>query len=154
MAKHIPYPKISPKPFQLMLGIEAYIQSCGLDAGLVHLVKLRASQINGCAYCIDMHWKDARAAGESEHRLYGLNAFRECPWYDARERAALEWTEAITHISNGPPSEALRAELANHFSEKEIVDLTWVVAAINAWNRVAITFHSEPGHYQPPRSAQ
>ena len=113
------------------------------------MVKLRASQMNGCAYCIDMHWKDARAAGESEQRLYGLDAWREASYYTDRERAALEWTEALTNITDGHVPDAVYDAVRGHFSDKELADLTWAVAAINAWNRVAIAFRSEAGTYEP-----
>ena len=113
------------------------------------MVKLRASQMNGCAYCIDMHWKDARAAGESEQRLYGLDAWREAAYYTDRERAALEWTEALTNITDGHVPDAAYDAARGHFSDKELADLTWAIAGINAWNRVAIAFRSEAGLYTP-----
>jgi AhpD family alkylhydroperoxidase len=131
-----------------MMALENQIASSGLEQSLMELVKTRASQINGCAFCIDMHTKDARAAGETEQRLYALNAWRETPFFTERERAALAWTEAVTRIGGGV-SDDLYAEVRQHFSEKELVDLTWAVAAINAWNRVAISFRSVPGKYQP-----
>ena len=131
-----------------MYGLESYIHSCGLEHPLIHLVKLRASQINGCAYCIDMHWKDLRALGEGEQRLYGLDAWRESPYYTARERAALEWTEAVTCITEGHASDAAYDAVRAHFSEKEISDLTIVITTINAWNRLAISMRSVPGNYQ------
>ena len=121
-----------------------------LDRRLFELVKIRASQINGCAYCLDMHTKDARSAGESEQRLYVLPAWREAPFYSRRERAALAWTEAVTRLADGPVPEALYGELREHFSEKEAVDLTMAVIAINGWNRLAAVFRSPPpGSYQP-----
>ena len=113
------------------------------------MVKLRASQINGCAYCIDMHWKDARAVGESEQRLYGLAAWEESPYYTDRERAALAWTEALTNLADGHVSDAAYDAVRAQFAEKEVADLTWAVAAINAWNRVAIASRAEPGKYTP-----
>jgi AhpD family alkylhydroperoxidase len=116
-------------------------------------VKLRASQMNGCAYCIDMHWKDARAAGESEQRLYGLDAWEESPYYSDRERAALAWTEALTFISDHHVPDAVYEAVRPHFSEKELSDLTWAIAAINAWNRVAIALRSTPGTYKPAAHA-
>lgn len=114
-------------------------------------MKTRASQINGCAYCLDMHTKDARAAGETEQRLYALNAWRETPFYTSRERAALAWTEAVTLISHGGVSDDVYAAAREQFDDKELVDLTWAVAAINAWNRIAISFRAVPGAYQPRR---
>jgi AhpD family alkylhydroperoxidase len=136
-----------------LYGLENYLAGCGLEHALLELVKTRASQINGCAYCIDMHTKDARAAGETEQRLYALTAWRETPFFTERERAALAWTEAVTRIGDGVPDD-LFEEARKQFSEKELVDLTWAVAAINAWNRVAISARGVPGTYQPkqPRS--
>ena len=141
--------KVAPGGFKAMSSLEAYLRESGLDKGLLHMVKLRASQINGCAYCIDMHWKDARAAGETEQRLYGLDAWREASYYTDRERAALEWTEALTNVTDGHVSDAVYDAVRGHFSDKELVDLTWAVAAINAWNRVSIAFRSEAGTYKP-----
>jgi AhpD family alkylhydroperoxidase len=133
-----------------MYGLGSYLAGCGLEHGLLELVKIRASQINGCAFCIDMHTKDARAAGEPEQRISALNAWRETAFFSDRERAALAWTEAVTSIGGGVPDD-LYAEVRQQFSEKELVDLTWAVAAINAWNRIAISFRSVPGSYQPKR---
>lgn len=132
-----------------LLSLEKYLSKCGLEHSLHELVKIRASQINGCAYCLDMHTKDARAKGETEQRIYALNAWRETPFYTDRERAALEWTEAVTQISQGGPSDQLFAAAREQFSEKELVDLTWAIAAINAWNRMAISFRAVPGTYKP-----
>jgi AhpD family alkylhydroperoxidase len=140
---------LAPGGYQAMIGLERYLRTCGLDPKLLHVLKLRASQINGCAYCIDMHWKDARAAGETEQRLYGLDAWRESPYYTDRERAALEWTEALTLIADTHAPDSAHDALRSHFSEKEVVDLTLAIATINAWNRLAIAMRSEPGHYQP-----
>ena len=140
--------KIAPDAYKAMLGLDGYLHGSGLAASLLELVKLRASQINGCAYCIDMHWKEARAAGESEQRLYGLDAWREAPYYDERERAALEWTEALTRITDGHVPDAVFEAVRAHFSERELVDITWAAAAINAWNRVAIAMRSVAGSYR------
>ena len=126
---------------------------CGLEANLLELIKVRASQINGCAFCLDMHTKDARAAGETEQRLYALSAWRETPFYSERERAALAWTEAVTLISEGV-SDTLFQEVRQHLSEKELVDLTWAVVAINGWNRVAISCGVVPGSYQPGKKPE
>src|SRR5262249_41351419 len=123
----------------------------GLEESLIHLVKLRASQINGCAFCHDLHWKDLRAIGEQEQRLYSLDAWRECPYYTERERAALAWTEALTLITNGHVPDSVYEEVRPHFNEKELSDLTFVVAAINAWNRIAISGRTVPGTYTPTR---
>jgi AhpD family alkylhydroperoxidase len=133
-----------------MLHLQRVVDQCGLEFSLLELVKTRASQINGCAYCLDMHTKDARAAGETEQRLYLLNAWRESPFYSERERAALAWTEALTTIADSHEvSDALYAEARAQFSDKELVDLSLAIIAINGWNRLAIPFRSEPGHYQP-----
>jgi AhpD family alkylhydroperoxidase len=149
MKPRMEYWKVAPGGYKAMSSLEAYLRESGLEHALLHMVKLRASQMNGCAYCIDMHWKDARAAGESEQRLYGLDAWREAPYYTDRERAALEWTEALTNITDGHVPDAAYDAVRSHFSEKELADLTWAVAAINAWNRVAIAFRSEAGKYKP-----
>ncbi len=139
----------APEAYETMLALERYLHRCGLERSLIELVKLRASQINGCAYCIDMHTKDARAAGETEQRLYLLDAWRESPFYSPRERAALAWAEAVTRVSETHVPDEVYEEARRHFSEKELVDLNWVVVAINAWNRLAISFRTPPGIYQP-----
>lgn len=155
MKARIDVGKVSPGAFRAMLGLETYLAQCGLERGLLHLLKLRASQMNGCAYCIDMHWKDARAEGESEQRLYGLDAWREAPYYTQRERAAFAWTEAVTRVSVDHVPDAVFEEARAQFSDKEIADLTLAVAAINAWNRLATALRAEPGYYQPkPPSVQ
>jgi AhpD family alkylhydroperoxidase len=119
--------------------LETHIRNCGLEAPLLELVRMRASQINGCAYCLDMHSKDARAAGETEQRLYTLDAWREAPFYSQRERAALAWTEAVTRIADTHVPDAVYEHARQHFSEQELLDLTLAVAAINSWNRLAIS---------------
>jgi AhpD family alkylhydroperoxidase len=134
---------------QAMYALEKYLNESGLEHKLIHLMKMRASQINGCAYCIDMHSKDARALGETEQRLYELDAWRETPFYSDRERAALAWTEAITLVSQTHVPDSVYEEVSKLFSEKEIVDLTLVVTTINAWNRLAIALRAVPGHYRP-----
>ena len=136
-----------------MGGMQQYVQESGLEHSLLELVKLRASQINGCAYCLDMHSKEARAEGETEQRIYVLSAWREAPFYTPRERAALEWTEAITLISKGGIAEELYATVREQFSEKELVDLTMAVVTINGWNRLAIGLGSDVGSYQPAARA-
>ena len=148
------FAKLSPEGYQAMSALERHVRSCGLERPLIELVKLRASQLNGCAFCIDMHWKDARAAGETEQRLYSLDAWRETSFYTERERAALEWTEAVTLISKGGVSDELFARARKSFSDKELVELNWAVAAINAWNRMSIAFHSVAGRYQPAAEAR
>jgi AhpD family alkylhydroperoxidase len=143
--------KLSEGGYKAMLGLEQYIRSSGLEMKLLHLIKLRASQINGCAYCIDMHWKDARAGGETEQRLYGLDAWREVGYYTPRERAALEWTEAVTLISQGQASDEVYNRVREQLNEKELSDLTVAIATINAWNRVSIASRTVAGGYQPPK---
>jgi AhpD family alkylhydroperoxidase len=138
---------VSPEPQKGLFAIGKYLAECGLEPGLQELVKIRASQINGCAYCLDMHTKDARAGGETEQRIYALGAWRETPFFTQRERAALAWTEAVTLIPGGV-SDELYEQTREEFSEKELVDLTWAVAAINAWNRMAISFRAVPGSYK------
>jgi AhpD family alkylhydroperoxidase len=152
MKELLNYAKASPGAVQAMRGLESYVRSSGLEPALLELVRTRASAINGCAYCLDMHTKDARAAGESEQRLYALPAWREAPFYSPRERAALAWTEAVTRLPDAPVSEELYDELRRHFSDKEAVDLTLAIIAINGWNRLAAPFRSPvPGSYQPRR---
>src|SRR5919199_2117049 len=141
--------KVAPGAVQAMMSLEQYIHGCGLEESLIHLVKLRASQLNGCAYCLDMHWKDARALGESEQRLYSLDAWRECPYYTERERAALAWTEAVTLVTDGHVPDDVYEKVRAHFGEKELADLTLAVATINAWNRLSIAARLVPGTYQP-----
>jgi AhpD family alkylhydroperoxidase len=134
--------------YSAMLGLEQYARQSGLETSLLELVRLRASVLNGCAYCIDMHTKDARAAGETEQRLYGLSAWRETPFYTPRERAALEWTEAITEIGASHAPDELFERVRAHFTEAELVGLSMAIVAINGWNRLAIAFRIVPGTYQ------
>jgi AhpD family alkylhydroperoxidase len=150
MESRLEYAKVAPEAYRAMLGMSAYLARCGLEKGLLELIKIRVSQINGCAFCLDMHTKDARALGETEQRIYMLGAWRETPFYTDRERAALAWAEALTHIGDGV-SDAAFAELSQQFTEKEVVDLTWAVVSINGWNRVAISMRAVPGIYQPAR---
>ena len=138
---------------QAMIALETFVRRSGLEGSLIDLVKTRASQINRCAYCIDMHTKDARAAGENEQRLYALDAWRETPFYSERERAALEWTEELTRISESTVPDELYERVRAHFSEEELVSLTLAVVAINGWNRIAIPFRAVPGSYQPAKTA-
>ena len=150
LKQRLDYAKAAPAGIAALERLQAYVDGSGLDRLLLELVKTRASQINQCAYCIDMHTKDARAAGETEQRLYGLSAWREAPYYSERERAALAWTEAVTRIDgdiDDPVYETLRAQ----FSDREIVDLTLTVIAINSWNRLAIPFRTPAGSYRPRR---
>jgi len=137
--------------FQAMLGLESYIRtSSGLEPQLLDLVRMRASQINGCGYCLDMHSKDARADGETEQRLYCLPAWREAPFYTDRERAALTWTEAVTQITDGHVPDEIFEAARTQFSEDELAHLTLAIVSINGWNRFAISFRAVPGSYQPP----
>lgn len=149
MKERLNYAKVAPEAFKAMLEMEKYVDASGLERSLYELVKTRASQINGCAYCLDMHTKDARLGGETEQRLYALSAWRETPFYTERERAALAWTEALTLISQNEVSDELYQATRNHFSEKEIMALTMAIIAINGWNRLAISFRKLPGSYQP-----
>jgi len=134
---------------QVLAGVEKYARTCGLEPRLIELVKLRASQINKCAFCIDMHWKDLRAEGETEQRLYGLMAWEESPYYTDRERAAFRWTEAVTVLTDGFVPDSVYDAVRSHFSEKELVDLNMVVIAINSWNRMCVGFRTEAGGYTP-----
>jgi AhpD family alkylhydroperoxidase len=149
MKSRLEYAKASPAASRAMYGLTQYVHQSGLEVSLLNLVNMRASQINGCAYCLDMHWKDAKAAGETDQRLYSLDAWRETPYYSDRERAALAWTDAVTKITEGHVPDELFEEVRRHFNEKELVDLTLAVVAINGWNRLAISFRAEPGTYQP-----
>ena len=149
MKARINYATADTKALQLLLGVEAHIATSKLDHKLLHLLKMRASQINGCAFCLDMHSKDAREAGETEQRLYGLDAWEETPYYSDRERAALEWTEAITILGNGHVPDSVYEKVRAHFGEDEIVALTLAAAMINTWNRLNIAFRTEAGGYQP-----
>ena len=138
-----------PEAVKAMYGLERIARQHGIDRKLLHLIKARVSQINGCAYCIDMHTKDARAEGETEQRLYGLSAWQETPFYTPRERAALEWAETLTLIPSHHVPDELYNRTREHFTEAELVGLTLAVIAINGWNRIAIPFRNEVGSYQP-----
>jgi AhpD family alkylhydroperoxidase len=145
----IEYSKVAKSGYEAMRALEDYIRQSGLEPSLLELVKLRASQLNGCAYCIDMHTKDARARGESEQRLYALTAWRETPFFTDRERAALTWTEALTSIAETHAADHFYEEVRPHFSEEELVNLTLAIVTINSWNRLALGFRMVPGTYQP-----
>ena len=145
--------KAAPEGYRAMSQLERYVHNCGLEKSLLELIKLRASQINGCAYCIDMHTKDARQAGESEQRLYLLSAWREAPFYTEREQAALEWTETLTLISQNQVPDEVYERVKPHFTEQELANLTFAVATINSWNRLALSFRTEVGSYQPSQRA-
>ncbi|MCV0350696.1 MAG: carboxymuconolactone decarboxylase family protein [Nitratireductor sp.] len=142
MQERLNYVKTEPKLLGAIFNLKKAVNESGLDQGLIHLVNLRASQINGCSYCVDMHTREARRDGESEQRVHLVSAWRESPLYTGRERAALAWTECLTHISDGPVEDALYNEMLEHFSEQELVQLTVLVGLINVWNRIAIPFRS------------
>lgn len=154
MSRRIAYSETTHEGISALSKLENYVRQSGLEHSLLELVKTRASQINGCAYCLDMHSKDARAAGETEQRLYVLSAWREAPFYTERERAALEWTEAVTLIAGNDVPESLYQRVRIHFDEKALVDLTLAITAINSWNRLAISFRSEVGNYKPAKVAR
>jgi AhpD family alkylhydroperoxidase len=149
MTARLNYSHAAPEATRAMMGLEQYVRTSGLEPTLLHLVKLRASYMNGCAYCIDMHTKDARLAGETEQRLYAVPVWHETPFFTPRERAALAWTESVTAIAaTGVPDEAYEA-VRQQFTEAEVVALTMAVVAINGWNRLAVSFRAEPGSYAP-----
>jgi AhpD family alkylhydroperoxidase len=149
MTERLNYATSFPEGTHAILALEKAIRESGLEPPIIELVKTRASQLNGCAYCIDMHTKDARAAGETEQRLYALSAWRETPFFTPRERAALAWTEAITNIQQGHACDEVYDAVCREFDQKSIVRLTMAITQINTWNRIAIAFRSEPGKYQP-----
>jgi AhpD family alkylhydroperoxidase len=153
LQSRIDYHNLAKDGARIMLQMVAYLRHSGLEPALLELVKMRASQINGCAYCIDMHSKDARAAGETEQRLYGLNAWRETPYYTDRERAALLWTESLTNLQDGHVSDEVFEEVRRSFTDEELVNLTLAVNQINSWNRISIAFRAVPGSYQPSHAA-
>ena len=147
----IDYRKVAPQAVQALWTVERYARGCTLEPTLLELVKLRASIINGCAYCVDMHSNDARALGESEQRLYALSVWREAPFFTPAERAALAWTEAVTEVSAGHASDEVYRLAREHFDERQLVDLTMVIIAINSWNRLAIAFRAIAGTYEPAK---
>jgi AhpD family alkylhydroperoxidase len=149
MRTRIDFTRVSPQSLKPLFALGAQVEASGLEHSLLELVKMRASQINGCAYCIDMHTKDARAAGETEQRLYLLDAWREAPLYTERERAALAWTEAVTLVADGHVPDDAYEEASNNFTEGELVSLTLAIVAVNSWNRLNIAFRMEAGSYRP-----
>ncbi len=149
MKKRIDYFAASPNAMKGMLEIEKFISTANIDKKLLELVKTRASQLNRCAYCLDMHTKDARIAGETEQRLYTLPAWRETPFFSEKERAALAWTEALTLLPTNDVSDAVYDEIKKHFTDKELVDLTMAIVAINGWNRLSVGFRTVAGTYNP-----
>ena len=153
MTQRIDYMKVSPTAAKAMFGLQAAVDHSGLEHSLVELLKMRASQINGCAYCVDMHFKDAKAQGETDERLYLLNAWREAPFYSDRERAALLWCETLTLVAErGAPDEVFE-EVRKEFTDEEIANLTLAIVTINSWNRIMIGFRSEVGNYVPAGKA-
>jgi AhpD family alkylhydroperoxidase len=153
MPARIDYPKLSAPIYRTLFQLQSEIEKTALDQKILDLIKIRASQINGCAFCIDMHTIDARAHGETEQRIYALNAWREGPFFSDKERAALELTESVTRISENHVPDEVFAAVKQHYTDQEIVNLTWAIIAINAWNRLAITFRAEPGKYHPQHAA-
>lgn len=154
METRIDFVKAAPTAIHHVLALSKYVHDCGLENSLLQLVFMRASQLNGCAYCLDMHSKDARAAGETEQRLYTLDAWRETPFYSDRERAALAWTEVVTNIQQGHAPDAAYNEVRRFFNENEVVNLTLAIASINVWNRLAISFRAPAGSYQPAKATE
>jgi AhpD family alkylhydroperoxidase len=153
MQPRVDFSKAAPGAVKAMLDLGRYVRQSGIETPLLELVRLRASQINGCAYCLDMHTKDARAEGETEQRLYTLSAWRETPFFSDRERAALEWTEAVTEIGKDHVPDEVFERVHKHFSDSELINLTLAVVEINGWNRLAIPFRAVPGSYQRKQSA-
>lgn len=149
MAERVDVKGISPEAYRAMAGLEHFVHASGLEPAMVELVKIRASQINGCGYCLDMHAKDARAAGEREDRIYLLSAWHDARCYSPRERAALAWAEALTALPDHGAPDALYRSVREHFSEEELVALTMAVVAINGWNRLMVAFGREVGSYRP-----
>ena len=149
MQPRIDFTKVAPDALKAVLALETYVHRSGIEPSLLDLIKIRSSQINGCAYCIDMHTKDARARVETEQRIYALDAWRETPFYTDRERAVLAYAEAVTLVHQGHVPDFVFAEVRKHFSEAELVNLTLAIATINVWNRLAISLRSVPGEYQP-----
>jgi AhpD family alkylhydroperoxidase len=151
MQPRMDYVKAAPDGYQAMSALESYVRLSGLEHSLLELVKTRASQINGCAFCLDMHTKDARAGGETEQRLYALSAWQETPFFTDRERAALTWTEAVTRVADTHVPDDVFELVREQFTEKELADLTLAIVTINGWNRLAIAFRKVPGSYQPAK---
>jgi AhpD family alkylhydroperoxidase len=142
---------VNPAAYRAMLGLEHYLATCGLDKKLLDLIRFRVSQMNGCAYCLDMHWKDLRAEGETEQRIYSLDAWRESPYYSEAERAALAWAEAVTEVTETRVPDAVYEQARRQYDARQLADLTLAVVAINGWNRLNIAFRTTPGTYQVPQ---
>jgi len=148
MKPRIDHRNVSPGALKAMFGLEGFVNRSGLETKLLDLVRFRVSQINGCAYCLDMHSKELRAAGETEQRLYALDAWRETPFFDEREQAALAWAEAVTLVGEGHVPDEVFRQAREQFNDEELVNLTLAVVAINGWNRLNIAFRTVPGGYQ------
>ena len=153
MVARLRYAKAAPGVYQAMLSLEEYVENCGLELPLMRFVQIRASQINGCAYCLDMHTQDARAEGESEQRLYLLSSWREAPFYSERERAVLEWTEALTLIANDHVPDEVYESVRPHFTDEELANLTLAIITINSWNRLNVAFRTPAGTYHRRQTA-
>ena len=153
MNSRIDYKSVAPEALKAMYALENYVRECGLEHRLLELVKVRASQMNGCAYCIDMHTKDARVLGESEQRLYAISVWRETPFFSDRERAALSWTEAVTAVGESHVPDEIYDMARRQFGERELVELTMAVIAINGWNRLGVSFRAVPATYSPAEPA-
>jgi AhpD family alkylhydroperoxidase len=151
MSRRINFHELAPGAIKALLGIDQFVRSSGLEHSVYELVKIRASYQNGCAYCVDMHTKDARAAGETEQRLLGIPIWHETPYYTPRERAALSWTEAVTKLGEHGVPDSVYSEVREHFSEQEMIALTMAVISINAWNRIVVPLGADVGSYQPPK---
>ncbi len=151
MKSRLSYKSVDPAAYQALLNTENYIEHCGLEESLLDLVRMRASQINGCAYCLDMHAKDARASGETEQRIYMLSAWEESPMYSDRERAALAWTESVTLLADDHVPDAVFERVRPYFNDQELVSLTMAIIAINSWNRINVAFRTVPGAYKSNR---
>jgi AhpD family alkylhydroperoxidase len=149
VTQHLDYAKVAPDAVRALFGLQQYVNRSGLEPSLLELVKLRASYMNGCTYCVDMHALDARAEGETEQRIWAVAVWRDAPFYSDRERAALAWTEAVTEMRQGAATDAVRDEVRAHFDDAELVKLTMAIVAINAWNRLNVPFHAPAGQYQP-----
>jgi len=147
----IEYAQVVPDAIEALRALEKYVRTCGIEPKALELIKIRASQINGCAYCLDMHTKDARARGETEQRIYALNAWRETPFFTEKERAALAWAEAVTQVSGSQVSDEVYEIARQCFDEKELANITIAITAINGWNRLAVSFRFVPGVYEPPK---
>ncbi len=153
MVTRLNYAQAAPGVYQAMLKLEEYVQQCGLERSLLLLIETRASQINGCAFCLDMHTQDARAEGESEQRLYLLAGWREAPFYSERERAALEWTEAVTLVATDHVPDEVFEHVRPHFTDEELANLTLAINAINSWNRLNVAFRTPAGIYHRRQTA-